>query len=197
MLSAAPELILDYASPMARTPLRLASRSIISIVYKNDEAQIHETLTGQTQALAAIIFSGLTVLLLGSSVLGIVHRRTLDGLIAAAPILILYFLYAAGTLFLILAVIHTSWRQTVLGISHQHVTLNFKSPLKKTGYDWPTEEIRHVHVVQGLDGATNRIVFQLRIEIANRQIAELFGGHTAGELTEIAWLVREYMAERK
>jgi hypothetical protein len=184
--------ILDYASPIARTPLRLASRSVISILASGNRAIITESLGGQSGAVAAILFTGLTVTLLGCGVLGsALHLHNWTDFYVALVVLILYLIYAGGTLALILAVIHTSWRRTVLRVSPQQIVLTFHSPLKKKAYEWPSQSVQHVHVVQALNQRRYEIAYHLQIEIRNQQVAQLFGGHEISELSEIARLIRE------
>jgi hypothetical protein len=184
--------ILDYASPNSRTPLRLATRSVISILSTANEVIITESLDGHLSALAAILFTGSTVALLGTGVIGeTLHLHNWSDLSDAALVLVLYFVYAAGTLALIVAVIHTNWRRTILQVSHECAVLIFKSPLKETVHKWPTENVRHVHVVQELDQRSQRIVFYLRIEVRDRPVAQLFSGHKIDELSEIARLIHE------
>ena len=100
------EQILDYASPMARSPLRLGVKSIIRIKAEGDSVAIFEMLTGQRQALAAIIFTALTVSLLGFATVGMVEPRTFWDIYN--PALVIYFVFACGTAALILAVIHNN-----------------------------------------------------------------------------------------
>lgn len=190
MLHAPSETILDYASPMAKTPLRLATRNVITIVPTDDGFQIVETLAGQSQALAAILFSASMVALLGITITGGIHPSRLSDFLYAIPVLIFYLLYAGGTAALILAVIHTNWRRTILLVYPRETMLTFKSPLREKSYEWPSQDIRHILVTQELKGS-GQIVHQLQFEIAHGQTAQLFGGHDADELVEIAQLIRK------
>jgi hypothetical protein len=196
MFDAPPETILDYASPMAKTPLRLASRSVISIIPTDDGVEITETLTGQSQALAAIIFSASMVVLMGCTAMARIHPRHWSDLLDAIPVLIFYVIYAGGTAALIVAVIHSSWRRTILTVSPEQTVLLFRSPLKEKSYAWLNKEIRHVLVTQELIQSTWQIVYKLQLEIADRQTAQLFGGHDADELAEIAKLIRKFLPQK-
>ena len=187
--------ILDYASPISRTPLRLASRSVISILSTTKGTVITESLGGQMPALAAIIVTGSTVSLLGCGVLGIVlHLHNWTEFYEALVVLIPYFIFAGGTLALILAVIHTSWRRTILRVSPQGIVLVFHSPLKEKAYEWTGENVRHVHIVQELDRRRWEVAYHLQIDIGDRHTAQLFGGHGIEELSEIARLIRQKLA---
>ena len=182
------EQILDYASPMARSPLRLAVKSIIRIKAEGDSVAIIEMLTGQGQALAAIIFTGLTVSLLGFGLVGDVAPKTLVDIFN--PVLVIYFVVVCGTGALMLAVIHNNWRQTVLRVSRERVTLTLSSPFKMTTHEWPSADVRHVHVMQTLDKRTQRVIYDLQIEMGSGSMVQLFGGHDTPELSEIADAVR-------
>jgi hypothetical protein len=189
-MSEMPEQILDYASPMAKTPLRLAVRSIIRMYAEPDGVSVYETLTGQGQALGAIIFSGCTVALLGSALYQTERPRAFADYFLDAWF-VLYFLTVFATVALIFAVIHQNWRKTILRASAEQLTLVMESPFKSVVRRWPGADVRFVHVVQSLDPRTQRLVYHLQIEMSSGQRLQLFGGHEMAELAEIANAVRK------
>jgi hypothetical protein len=184
--------ILDYASPTSRSPLRLAKRSIIYLYQGVDEVKVVERLAEQGKALTAIIFSGSMVVLLGYTTEQTERPERFIHYFSEG--FILYFIYAAATLALILAVIYVNWRSTILEVSRERVILRFESAFKNLMYQWPSSEVRNIHVVQELDQRTMRIIFELRIELAFHPMLRLFGGHEIQDLNAIAMAMREQLA---
>jgi hypothetical protein len=190
-MSDVSEPILDYASPMERSPLRMAVKSVIRIQSEGKGVGIYETLTGQTQALTAILFTSFTVSLLGIALLGNLRPWTIS-VFYSGP-LIVYFLTVCGTATLVLAVIHQNWRKTTLRVSPERVILIMSTPFRGTMREWPSVDVWHVHVVQSLDQRTQRLVYDLQVMMSSGVNFKLFGGHDPPELNVIAEAVRKYL----
>jgi hypothetical protein len=180
--------VLDYASPNARSPLRMTNTSIIKVNELPDGTEIVEFLTEHGQAIGAIIFTTITMTILGNDVLSR-HSWTQ---IFLGPCLV-YVLFALGVLTLILAVIQVNWRQTILHISHESLTLTFKSPFKKQTWRWPTADIQRAHVVEDNDPRAKSFICELRIETAAHGWLNLFGGHDPRELNQLAELISRHL----
>src|SRR5579863_1190824 len=104
--------ILDYASPALKTPLRLTDQSILTVRETTGGVEIFETLAGKSGAIAAIIFSGGMVTLFG---FGAFNYDSHDSnWVFFSPFRIFYLIYLTVTLLLILAVIESNWRETIL-----------------------------------------------------------------------------------
>jgi hypothetical protein len=192
-MSDVPEQILDYASPMARTPLRMAVRSIIRMYSRADGVEVFETLTGQVQALTAIVFTSCTITLLGFALLGM--ERPQGFLDYFNPVLACYFVGLCGTAVLIVAVIHQNWRKTSLRMSAEDLTLSMETPFKSFVRKWPSTDVRFVHVMQSLNARTQRLVHDLQIEMSSGQRLQLFSGHEMPELAAIGVEIRRYIPE--
>jgi len=183
-----PKPVLDYASPNARSPLRLTNTSIISVNERSDGTEIIESLTGHGEAIGAIAFTSITMTILGNDVLS--NPAWSKNFLGPC---IIYWLFALGILTLILAVIHVNWRQTILHISHETLTLTFKSPFKKQTWRWPTADIQRAYAVEEIVPKAKRFICELRIETAVHGSMNLFGGHEPRELNELADLIQRHL----
>lgn len=181
--------VLDYASPLARGPLRLADRSILTFIPVSNGVNIVESLEGRGRAVAAIIFSSCAVILLGPVVFG----EAFDHDISIAGVL-LYLGYAVMTVIVILAVINANWRTTILGVTREHLILDFKTPFRLARRQWNPEELKTVNVVQQLDPRTKRIAHEIQLEFYSHPLTRLFTGHDPPELHHIVDTVRQHFA---
>jgi hypothetical protein len=182
--------ILDYASPALKAPLRLTDLSILTVREITDGVEVLETLTGKGPAIAAMIFSGGTVTLFGYEVFtSAVPNAHPD----FDTLQISYLIYLAVTLILIFAIIESNWRETILRVQAENLTLSFRSPFKLRQHQWTAEMVRSIHVVQAIDIKTQRLVHELQIELSSPQWVKLFTGHDAPELGNIAGQLRQYV----
>jgi len=182
--------ILDYASPALKTPLRLADQSILTVREITGGVEIFETLAGKSGAIAAIIFSGGMVTLFGFCTFNTYPPIQQEFF---TPLRIFYLIYLAVTLLLIVAVIESNWRETILRVKAENLVLIFKSAFKLRRYEWTTEMVRHVHVVQEIDAKTQRIVYELQIEFWSHPMVKLFTGHDPPELNDLASRLRNHL----
>jgi hypothetical protein len=181
--------ILDYASPALKSPLRLTDLSILTVQPITDGIEVLETLTGKGAAIAAMIFSAGTVALFGFETF---TSDAPNAHVDFGTLQIFYLIYLAITLILMFAIIESNWRETILRVQRENLTLAFKSPFKLRQHRWTTEMVRQIHVVQAIDTKTERLVHELQIELSSSSLqwVKLFTGHDAPELGNIAGQLR-------
>jgi hypothetical protein len=182
--------ILDYASPGLAGPLRLADRSILTFLPEPGGMHIVETLEGKTRAIAAICFSGISMLILGFTISASTPFLSRPWFTSMA----LWLLLAAGVAALILALIHSNWKATILKLRPEDLQLTFETPFKKRFYSWTWDQFRQAHVVQSLDSRTQRVIRELQVEIWTSPVLRLFIGHGLRELGAIVDELRRFQS---
>jgi energy-converting hydrogenase Eha subunit A len=182
--------ILDYASPGMGGPLRLAKLSILTFLPEPNGMHIVETLTGKMQAIYAICFSAISMIILGLTTSSINPRFSGSWFSA----MFVWSIFAAGVAALIIALINSNWRATILKILPEHLQLTFQTPFKNRPYQWTWDQFRQVHVTQQLDQLTQRVVCELQIEIWTSPVVRLFNGHGLRELGLIAEEMRRHQS---
>lgn len=180
--------ILDYASPGIGRALRLVRQSIITFIPIANGVEILESLSGKTQAVVAIVFAGGAVTLLGFTIFADLQHRFFYLFLTA-----FYLIYLVVTAWIVIAVIQSNWRRTVLRVTPGKLLLIFKTPFNAIERHWNNEQIRFVSVVHVLDSRTLRTIYELQIEFCSDAPARLFTGHGPPELAHIADLIRRYL----
>jgi hypothetical protein len=188
LMSQIPEgPILDYASPLIRAPLRLAEKSILTFFADADGLRIVESLAGKGRAIAAICFCGGSMIILGCTISDLAPLFSSVWLESMAT----YSIFAFGTLALILTLINSNWRRTVLKIGAVYLTLVFESPLKNRVYQWTWDRFVGARILQELDPPTQRIVYEVQMEFSSHPLVRLFTGHDLPELGPVMERIRQ------
>src|SRR5437773_2640474 len=122
--------ILDYASPGAKSALRVGSRSLLRVQRAADELRIVETLEDHAQAIGAILFAWLAMTpMICLAAVATTDVMTEPGLAVLAWILA-WILPLAGAL-TTYGVIESTWGRTILIVNRSLITLRFVSPLRR------------------------------------------------------------------
>ena len=137
-----PQTILDYASPKSRVKVRLAATSVLSHRLENETLTITETLSGQSEAIKALVFGAIALMVLIGQLAGVIARMKLtDPMIWIAGGVCLAIVGVG------LLVIHNTWRRTILTVERSEITAVFSAPLTPTRrYAWPSHQIAEVRV---------------------------------------------------
>lgn len=189
---AAPEAILDYASPRPRKRIRLPCKSRLELHADGKGVRIVETLAGRSGAIAAMVFAVVVLLEWALVCYGIYKpgRRLSDQLSdllwAAVPWL--------GYLALLLAVVHQTWRKTILQVDRQRVLLQFVSPLRQVCYRWPAEQVLQIQPAITFMAQNAWPVGELRLHLASGGRVHLFTDHRLSDVERLADSTRAALA---
>jgi hypothetical protein len=175
--------ILDYAGPSSRGKFRLPAESILEIDSSPAQLTVTETLAGQAGAFAALIFAAFTLVTLASAVLAPISRGSWH---RYATEITLFAGFAIVEIALMLAVIHNTWRKTVLIVTPAQTSLRFWSPLRGTLHHiWPADKLREARI-NIMTMPNRRAEFpELELDLWGEPRVRLFLGHRQAELGRI------------
>jgi hypothetical protein len=186
--------ILDYASPRARGKLRLPSKSVLEVREDRGGVTVTETLSGRGEAVGAIVFAVITLLMLAGT--GMSQLRQLRNFEADGMVVCFIGAVWLAELTVLLAVINNTWRRTVLTAGADGFALHFLAPFSKRHYAWPRDRIEDVRVVRTSEasslhmwGGASSLGELLLLPVGERAVA-LFTDHREGELQGIAQVMR-------
>ncbi len=178
-----PAPILDYASPQARSRLRLPSRSDLQVTQSPTELRVHETLIGKGGALLALLFALFTLACLMEPVVDAVtsshFRRHLFEMS-------FYLSIAVVEVVMMLAVIDNTWRTTTVVVTPQSIMLRFRSPIRGSHlHKWPAEKLQTVAVRHNQIQRRGPAFPELEFDLWGEPQVRLFLGHSVRELQEL------------
>src|SRR3954453_4831006 len=78
-MNAPPQPILDYASPRPHGKVRLPARSVLEVRSDADSVEVVERLAGKFGAIAAVLFSGMTLTVVVVSIWSEIARALWSG----------------------------------------------------------------------------------------------------------------------
>jgi len=178
-----PAPILDYASPQARSRLRLPARSDLHVTQSPTELRIHETLTGQGAALLALVFALFTLACLLATARDLIqggrfHHHLFE--------LSLYLSIATAEVLTMLAVLDNTWRTTTLVVTPESIMLRFHSPIRGSRlHKWLAEKLHTVAVRQTRLQPRGPAFPELELDLWGEPQVRLFLGHPVRELEEL------------
>jgi hypothetical protein len=174
--------ILDYASPRAKAPLRVGSRSTLRTSRGPHEFCIVESLDNQGEAIGAIVFSWLAM----SPMIFVACWMLARGEVSAA--MFGFILPAAGAL-TTWGIVQQSWGRTILRVTRDEITLRFVTPLRKLReHRWPADRLLSLLVIQESEGFEKNFA-ELELQFPS-QTVKLFSGHPWRELTQLEREIR-------
>lgn len=184
--------VLDYASPRTHGRGRLPARSVLTYQRTPDGGIIVlETLTGKFAAISAIVFAAVSLGMFLAASIGVLNRSDTPWPLALAP-----FAFVSFGLCVMLAVINSTWRRTILRGTRAGIELSFLSPLRREKLmQWPPERVHSVMPVHTSEArASNEDARgELNLVIAHGPVVRLFTGHSHAEMAWIADCIRMVM----
>ncbi len=187
--------ILDYASPRKRGKLRLPAVSRLAVTVDDGRVTIEESLAGEAEAVTALVFAFVVLLVVGSSVVGAVydfkhHRVRPDPFLA----IVLSAAWVAEFATMV-AVIHQTWRRTVVTVEYDDLRLAFLSPLRRRWYRWTRNDIADVVIAHTADTGGGIALAEVLITRVAGGDVRLFTDHTATRLEGVARAMRDMLRE--
>lgn len=180
-----PATVLDYASPQTHGRSRLPARSVLT--YQRTPADgivVLETLSGKFAAISAIVFAAVSLGMFLAASVGVLNRSDTPWPLACAP-----FAFVAFGFCVMLAVINSTWRQTILRGTRTGIQLSFLSPLRRARLmQWPPERVHSVMPVYTSEARKSNedARGELNLIIAHGPVVRLFTGHSHAEMAWIA-----------
>lgn len=173
--------ILDYASPRKQKGrARLPAQSRLSLVPQTRGVTVIETLTGQGEAVGALIF-GVLILICVGWVAATQFHTVRDGAI------VLWILWLVEATLMPL-VINNTWRRTILTVTADTLTLRFTSPFTTKEYNWRTEVLEDLRLVRTQE--TPPALAELQIHLVGHPLVKLFTDHMERELAHVVAALR-------
>jgi hypothetical protein len=182
-----PAVILDYASPRKRDPLRLPARSVLEINCDVGRVGVVESLKAKGEAIGGMTFAIVMLLYMGALML---TERGRDAGWVLAPF------WLAEAAVLVLVVLQT-WRKTFLIVSHQKVSLRFTTPISSTLYEWPASHVTRVLAIITGHSKRNLPLGQLTLYLQDGGEVRLFTDHPADEIGPLAETILSVLIDRE
>ena len=178
--------ILDYAGPASRRSLRLPASSYITLQNDGNKLSITETLAGQANAIAALVFAGFVLLVVASVEVSMAEKwhRNLQPMLLLATMMVAEVIVGA-------MVINNTWRKTVLAVTPQELSVTFSAPFTgRTRFEYRSEAVAEVSVIdtEMVPGAPT--VPEMEIRMWNSPPVRLFPGHRHSELQHLAAMIQ-------
>jgi len=174
-----PNVILDYASPRKRSPLRMASASLLRHEWVDGGLVVHERLHDQAQAIAVIVVSALPLLMM--------IGRLFDSPWRGTPMVALAFPAAVmlGWLAAILMVVQQSWTRTELTLRDRTLRLRMGGPLSRRVFERTFDQVHAVRVIPMEVGEDNAGLGEIEILVERIPPVRLFTDHPEWRLAVI------------
>jgi len=173
--------VIDYASPVPRSKLRLPARSEIRWVDAPGRLVVTQVLAGREGAVWALGLAGFTFGLMSLALVGMIERWHRN----VAPIAMIVMVMAAEVLVSVL-VIRNTWRKTILTVTREELAVETAGPLaSRQRFVFPTEQVAGVVVVDREPQPGEARVAELEIRFWSIPSVHLFAGHPPETLRAI------------
>ena len=174
--------IIDYASPVPRSLMRLPARSEIRWADYPGRLVVTQVLAGREGAVGALLLAGFTFVLMSVSAVGMAERWNRNtGMIGVLGVLM------AAEAVVSALVIRNTWRRTVLTVTAGELCVEASGPLtRRERYVVPSEQVAGVLVVDRAPIPGAMVVAELEIRLWNAPPLHLFAGHPPSTLRTIA-----------
>ena len=174
--------IIDYASPVPRSRMRLPARSEFRWEQGPGWLVITQVLAGREGAIGALLLAGLTFVLMTIGVADMIgkwHRNV--GLLGLLGVLM------TAEVVVGLLVIHNTWRKTVLTVTRDELAVETAAPFAaRQRVVFRSEQVAAVVVVDSEPVPGAGIVPELEIRLWSIPPVRLFAGHLRQTLLSIA-----------
>jgi hypothetical protein len=175
--------VIDYASPVPRSRLRLAGRSEIRWVSGPGRVVVTQVLAGREGVIAALLLAGLSIVLVSFSIVNMPGRLQRN----AGSIGIMVVLMAAEVI-VGARVIHNTWRKTILTVTREALTVETAAPfaMRQQSFGFRSEQVADIAVVDCEPMPGEEVVPELEIRLWSIPPVRLFTGHPRQTLIPIA-----------
>jgi hypothetical protein len=184
-----PGPMLDYASPRPQGKLRLPAKSQLEMRLDGDQVIVREWLQAKTGAMIAVAFSLIPMVSLPLSVLGVLsYRDPIESRIAVVTFVAFFWI---SEIVVLLLVINSTWRQTVLRARKDGLLLTFSVPFGQRRHEWNAGEIENIQMNSTTTVIHKNHLGEIQIHIAGQPLVSLFTDHAATELEPVVAALRQ------
>ena len=181
--------MLDYASPRPQGKLRLPAKSQLETRLDGDQVIVREWLQAKTGGLIAMAFSLVPMLSLPVSVFGALSYR--DPIESRLAVLAFTAAVWVSEIVVLLLVINSTWRQTILRAGKDSLLLTFSAPFGRRRHEWNASEIEDIKMASTTTVIHKNRLGEIQIHIAGQPLVSLFTDHAAMELEPVVAALRQ------
>jgi hypothetical protein len=182
-VEAAP--VLAYATPMSRRQISKPLRMRIIYAPGPDGPQFTEVSDEKGWALAAMIWCGFTMLLLGRNLLAAVDAYSRSGGRLFEVLIVGLLLVVQATVMTL--VFNQTWRRTLLAVRDGMLLLQVKAPIGSWRRQWPLAEVLHIHpLILSHAGGGSEPLCELQVQVSGEPAISVFRNYGRRELDWVA-----------